>query len=350
MYYIMKRGLVFLMLLGIFLVFLMIQVSGEEIQSSCLNYPNPDSFCPNGEIVIIGTDDKGCSIYDCLVEGQNQTQEQIQNYSYSGFERFADNVRMFFSFGDKKVMLALEIREKEVNSAMNEFQNGNGEGAVKGLERAVQRLQLVQEKVSPKAAEAVAENIAKLSVKIEETEGLSEDFNLYKLEEEKTLLVSKLIVEVNGTQGQTLKREIVKNETTGKKDVLIVVEGNNGTEGQTKTREIMGDIGVINNQIAERVIKTEIAESGSGGSGGLTPEIKTDVGGNGDDGLKPEVKTDLEEGTIKNEPLPEPDLNAINPDLYDPNEKAPGNTIDDPDGPGGYAEGTTAEGENILAP
>ena len=38
-------------------------------------------------------------------------QEQYQ--TYSGFNRFTDNIRLFFSGGDSKVKLALEIREKK---------------------------------------------------------------------------------------------------------------------------------------------------------------------------------------------------------------------------------------------
>jgi|GEM_PF-5804291 len=32
---------------------------------NCANMPNPTSFCPNGEMITIGTDSNGCSIYDC---------------------------------------------------------------------------------------------------------------------------------------------------------------------------------------------------------------------------------------------------------------------------------------------
>jgi len=117
-------------------------------------------------------------------------QEQVKKYS--GFDRFVDNVKMFFSSGDGKTMLALEIREKEVNSAINNFQNGEDEEGVRGLERAISRLQLVQEKVSPNSAEAVNENIEKLTIKLTEAKNLSEKFERYILEEEKTQLTAEL--------------------------------------------------------------------------------------------------------------------------------------------------------------
>ncbi|MEA3378801.1 MAG: hypothetical protein U9Q69_04130, partial [Nanoarchaeota archaeon] len=50
---------------------------------------------------------------------------QEQSQTYYGFNRFTDNVKMFFTSGDNKVGLALEIREKEVDSAIINSQNQN---------------------------------------------------------------------------------------------------------------------------------------------------------------------------------------------------------------------------------
>jgi len=47
----------------------------------------------------------------------------VQAQNYSGFNKFTDNVKLFFVSGDKDVRLALEIREKEVNSAIINLQN-----------------------------------------------------------------------------------------------------------------------------------------------------------------------------------------------------------------------------------
>lgn len=249
--------------------------------------------------------------------------------TYSGLNRFVDNVKFAFSGGDKKVELALEIREKEVNSALEEIQNEGEDKAIKNLERARNKLQVVQEKVSVDMADEVKESVDNVVNKIDEQQNLPEQFELYKLEEQKTGLTAELVVEVEGKQGQTLTREVVKNQSTGKNEVLIVVEGEPGeagwtvdgesgeagwvVEGENGTRvmEIQQQMNQINNQIAERVVKIEMA-----GQAGMAGKQEAQV----------EVKTG---GVLKNEPLPTPNLNKINPDLYDPNARAPGDTIDD---------------------
>ena len=66
-----------------------------------------------------------------LVSPLIQAQEQTQ--TYSGFDRFTDNVKLIFSGGDNEVRLALEIREKEVNSAIS---ISKSKEAIKNLERA----------------------------------------------------------------------------------------------------------------------------------------------------------------------------------------------------------------------
>jgi len=153
---------------------------------------------------------------------QAQTQSQI----YSGFNRFADNVQMFFSFADNKVMLALEIREKELNSAMENIQNGEDDDASKNIENARKKLQFIQRKVSYDIADDVIEDIETILGMVEDSEG----FELYALEEEKTQLVAKLVVEIGGSEGQTLKREMARDDT-GEKKVDVVVEGEDSGEG-----------------------------------------------------------------------------------------------------------------------
>ena len=74
----------------------------------------------------------------------------ISAQTYSNFNRFTDNVRLFFSGGDNKVRLALEIKEKEVNSALENVQALNNEDADKNLQQAWKKLQLIQEKVTIK--------------------------------------------------------------------------------------------------------------------------------------------------------------------------------------------------------
>jgi len=258
------------------------------------------------------------------------TMPLVSAQTYSGFNRFTDNVKLFFSSGDNKANLALEIREKEVNSVLNNLENDKEN--IKNLERTRNKLLIVQEKVSVNNADKVKTNVDELKDKINEYQNLPEEFETYILEEEKTKLTAELVIEVDGKEGQTLTREIVKDGTTGQNMVKIVVMGENGEEIVTETQ---GEIGQIQNQIAERVIKITMA--GQVNKEDLENGVYVAKSGNeGSEGLKPEVKTDIEEGTTKNEPLPEPDLNKVNPDLYDPNAGA---TTD-------IVEGGT--GENII--
>lgn len=223
---------------------------------------------------------------------------------YSTIERLTDNVKLLFSSGDRKIQLALEIREKEINSALEKIKNG--EDSTKNIERAQSKLQLIQEKVSVNTAEEVKASTNQILNQINQEEQLQ----TYALEEKKTGLVADLVVEVNGKEGQTLTREVVKGNDTGKKTVMITIMG---ADGQTKTIE--SEIGKISNEIAERTISNVVVESGENS--------------NGDDGLKPEIKTSVNGEGLRNDPLPTPDLNKVNPDLYDPNARAPGDTIDE---------------------
>ncbi len=117
-------------------------------------------------------------------------QEQAQ--TYSGFGRFIDNVKMFFSSGDNEVRLALEIREKEVNSAINNVQNQEEDKAIKNLERAKERLQIVQEKVSLDTSGEIKTSVDNIIDKVDEEENLPDEFEDYILEEEKTQLTAIL--------------------------------------------------------------------------------------------------------------------------------------------------------------
>jgi len=121
---------------------------------------------------------------------------QEQSQTYSGFDRFADNVKMFFSSGDSKVKLALEIREKEIDLAIINSQNQNEKEAIKNLERAHKKLQFVGEKISLDVADEIKENSNQLVNKIENEEDLSENFEVYVLEEKKIQLASELTKEI----------------------------------------------------------------------------------------------------------------------------------------------------------
>ena len=116
----------------------------------------------------------------------------VQAQTYSGFSRFTDNIKMFFTSGDNKVNLALEIREKEVDSAINNIKNQEEDKAIKNLERAKEKLQIVQEKVSLDTSEEIKISVDEVTTKINEEENLSDEFKDYLLEEEKTQLTAVL--------------------------------------------------------------------------------------------------------------------------------------------------------------
>jgi len=116
----------------------------------------------------------------------------VQAQTYSGFNKFSDSVKMFFSSGDKKVRLALEIREKEVNSALENFQNENKEEVTKNLEGAQDNLKLIQEKVSLNTSEEIKASVIEIKNKLNQEENLSNEFEEYLLEEEKTHLTAVL--------------------------------------------------------------------------------------------------------------------------------------------------------------
>jgi len=258
-------------------------------------------------------------------------QEQAQ--TYSGFSQFIDNVRMFFTFNDDgKVALSLEIREKEVNSAIVNTGTENNKEAEKNLERAWAKLQFIQEKVSLKTADEVKESSSEILDTINQEENLSENFEVYVLEEEKTGLTAEWVIEINGKEGQNLSNEIVVN----------------GSEGRTMEIENRIDVidGEINNWVVEHTYAEGTTAGGEGGvvvEGGLANVVKTEVA-QGDNGLKPEVKTYVAgDGTQNEESLPEPDLNQISPEAS-PSDTTTNEVVEGDGGEGDYAEGTTAEG------
>ncbi|MFH1151571.1 MAG: hypothetical protein V1788_00400 [Nanoarchaeota archaeon] len=113
---------------------------------------------------------------------------QEQSQTYSGFNKFTDNIKLFFSSGDKKVMLALEIREKELNSAINNLNSGEDDKAKKEIESAINMLKIVQSKATPEIAEEVKSNIEGTESKLKENLNL-EFFEKYLTEGQKTKLV-----------------------------------------------------------------------------------------------------------------------------------------------------------------
>lgn len=116
----------------------------------------------------------------------------VSAQTYSGFSKLKDNVKLFFSSGDGKVKLALEIREKEINSAIDNAKSGNNQGAIKNLESAKNKLKIVQDRISPTTAEEVKSNVENIQNIIEENKDVNSEasvyFDKYLTEEEKTKL------------------------------------------------------------------------------------------------------------------------------------------------------------------
>ena len=120
----------------------------------------------------------------------------VSAQTYSDFNRFIDNAKMFFSSGDNKVILALEIRENEIDSAIENSQNQDEKAAIKNLERAHKKLQFIREKISLDIADEVEESVDEIISKIEDEENISDNFDVYVLEEKKTQLIAGLTKEI----------------------------------------------------------------------------------------------------------------------------------------------------------
>lgn len=209
---------------------------------------------------------------------------QEQTKTYEGFDRFVDNVRMFFTFGqDGKVALSLEIREKEVNSAIANIEDE--EESDKNLEKAWEKLQFIQEKVSLNTAEEVKESSNEIRNRIREEEKLSENFEVYVLEEEKTGLTAEWVIETKAMEVEQGNLEVAVNISE-----------------ENKVMEIETRINNIDNEISNWVVENTYAEGTTAGGeagvvveGGLAKVVKTEVA-QGDNGLKPEVKTYVASG------------------------------------------------------
>ncbi len=196
-----------------------------------------------------------------LAQEQAQTEEQIK--IYSGFDRFIDNVKMFFSFGDKKVMLALDIREKELNSAIINTKNGEFKEAEKNLERAKENLQFVQNKISKDIAEDVKTNIDKTIDKINGEKNLPDDFKTYVLQEEKTQLTAELLIEIEGKEGGALTRDLVKDGKSGKNNIETIVNDDGSATIDAGVMEIEEKIAdIVDNQFKEITVQNNTVEIG----------------------------------------------------------------------------------------
>ncbi len=122
---------------------------------------------------------------------ESQTQPDLSQ-TYSIFDRFIDEFRMVFTYGDNRINLNLEIREKEVNSAIANAKNENMDEAVQNLNNAEKRLQTIQETVSLNTVDEIKENVEKTINRINNETDLPDEFEDYIFEEEKTMLIATL--------------------------------------------------------------------------------------------------------------------------------------------------------------
>ncbi len=115
--------------------------------------------------------------------------------SYSFTARVVDDLRMAFADDEGKVEIALEVREKQVDSAIEEAKAGNIEEAIEFLEDAKEKLEVVQEKVLPDICDQVDESVDEVTKKIIENKDIDPEFSEYLdgylKEEEKTKLTAE---------------------------------------------------------------------------------------------------------------------------------------------------------------
>jgi len=86
--------------------------------------------------------------------------------TYFNFDKVKDNIKLFFSFGDNKVQLALEIREKEVLSVIEYLQKGNLNDAIKNFDNAEKKLNVIQNGINLKNADKIKESSKRYKRKI----------------------------------------------------------------------------------------------------------------------------------------------------------------------------------------
>jgi hypothetical protein len=128
-----------------------------------------------------------------LAESQAQ---QASSQTYSMLDRFIDEIRMVFTYGDDRINLNLEIREKEINSAIANAKNENINEALRNLNNAEKRLKAVQETVSLDMVEEVRKSVEKTVGRINNETDLPEEFDEYIMEERRTQLTAELTHEI----------------------------------------------------------------------------------------------------------------------------------------------------------
>ncbi|MFH1889262.1 MAG: hypothetical protein ABIJ58_00070 [Nanoarchaeota archaeon] len=116
--------------------------------------------------------------------------------AYSFVGRAVDDAQISLSGGDKKAVNAIDAREKEINDAIENIKNGNTEEAIKNLERAKEKLEIVREEASSDISEEVKTSTGEMIQKINENKNVNPEvssyLNEYLAEEQKTQLSADL--------------------------------------------------------------------------------------------------------------------------------------------------------------
>lgn len=131
------------------------------------------------------------SVLLTLPLAESQAQPDLPQ-TYSMFDRFMDDIRMIFTYGDDRINLNLDIREKEINSAIANAKNENVNEAIQNLNDAGKRLKTIQETVSLDTIDEIKESVEKTIDRINNETDLPGEFEEYVLEEEKTMLIATL--------------------------------------------------------------------------------------------------------------------------------------------------------------
>ncbi|MFA5332936.1 MAG: hypothetical protein WC376_00380 [Candidatus Nanoarchaeia archaeon] len=106
---------------------------------------------------------------------------EVQKYSF--FDKFIDGFRLFFSSGEAKIDLLLEIREKEVNSAIASYAEGNLDEANKSLISATLNLEKLMGLTTLNNTEKISSSISNTVSQLSAL-NISKAFNDYVIDEQ----------------------------------------------------------------------------------------------------------------------------------------------------------------------
>ncbi|HLE06705.1 MAG TPA: hypothetical protein VI790_05090 [Candidatus Nanoarchaeia archaeon] len=116
--------------------------------------------------------------------------QELQKYSF--FSRLIDGFRLFFSQGESRVDLLLEIKEKEINSAIVNAGEGNFNEAIRSLDNAKNNMQSVQGLINLNNTQKITSSVNKTINQLIKID-LPKEFNDYLIDEQVTGSSAELI-------------------------------------------------------------------------------------------------------------------------------------------------------------